>query len=78
MPPSVSARMLKLCDTMKARGGNLGMPHTQALGDGLFEVRAKAKEGIGRSLFCYMENRQIVILWGSQRKPIRCLSGFWI
>jgi phage-related protein len=28
------------------------MPHTRALGDGLFVLRLKAKEGIGRVFFC--------------------------
>jgi phage-related protein len=32
------------------------------MGDGLFEIRAKAQEGIGRSLYCYLKGRRIVIL----------------
>jgi hypothetical protein len=28
------------------------MPYTKPMGKGLFEVRAKEREGIGRSLFC--------------------------
>lgn len=62
MPPAIAARMLKLLDAMQEYGGNLGMPRTKALGDGLFEVRAKAKQGIGRGLFCYLNGKQIVIL----------------
>ena len=27
-------------------GGNLGMPHTKSLGNGLFEIRLKGQEGI--------------------------------
>ena len=30
--------------------------------DGLFEIRAKGKEGIGRSLFCTIKDREIIIL----------------
>jgi len=33
-------------------GPALGSPYTKALKDGLFEIRAKGKEGIGRSFFC--------------------------
>jgi phage-related protein len=62
MPPAIAARMLKLLDMMQEFGGNLGMPHTRALGDGLFELRAKAKDGIGRGLFCYASGKQMVIL----------------
>jgi phage-related protein len=32
------------------------------MGGGLFEVRAKGKEGIGRSLFCTLKGKEIVIL----------------
>ena len=47
---------------MEEYGPNLGMPHTRALGNGLFEIRAKAVEGIGRAFFCIMVGRKIVIL----------------
>ncbi len=40
----------------------LGMPHTRALGNGLFEIRTKAEEGIGRVFFCTMVGRKIIIL----------------
>ena len=32
------------------------------LGNGLFEIRAKAEEGIGRVFFCTMVGRKIIIL----------------
>lgn len=53
MPPKIQARILKLLELMEIHGANLGSPHTEALGNGLFEIRAKAAEGIGRGLFCY-------------------------
>jgi len=34
----------------------------------LFEVRAKAKEGIGRALFCYTKVKQIHILYAFMKK----------
>ncbi|MCP4024543.1 MAG: type II toxin-antitoxin system RelE/ParE family toxin [Desulfobacteraceae bacterium] len=40
----------------------LGRPHTASLGKGLFEIRAKGKEGISRSFFCSAQNKEIVIL----------------
>ena len=54
MPPNLQARILKLLELMETHGANLGAPHTAPMGSGMFEVRAKAKEGIGRALFCYM------------------------
>ena len=59
MPPKIQARMIKLLELMEKHGANLGPPHTEALGDGLFELRAKAQEGIGRGLFCYLQGRHI-------------------
>jgi phage-related protein len=44
-PVGLRARFRALTIRMEAFGPNLGMPHTRALGDGLFEIRAKADEG---------------------------------
>ena len=68
MPPKIQARMLRLLEMVEAYGANLGSPHTEAMGDGLFEIRAKAKEGIGRSLFCYMHGKQVCILHAFVKK----------
>lgn len=62
MPPKIQARILKLLELMEIHGANLGPPHTEALGNGLFEIRAKAAEGIGRGLFCYLKGRNIYVL----------------
>ena len=40
----------------------MGKPYTAPLGEGLFEIRAKGQEGIGRSLFCTVKGREIVVL----------------
>ena len=73
MPPKVQARFIRLLELMEKHGPNLGAPHTKPLNHGLFEVRAKAKEGIGRGLFCYTKRRQIHILYAfikkSQKTP---------
>ena len=46
LPQGLLARYLRLTDMMLEFGANLGMPHTRALGDGLFELRVKGREGI--------------------------------
>ena len=56
------ARYLRYSDRMEAYGPDLGMPHTRAMGDGLFELRLKAAEGIARVFYCTMGGRKIVIL----------------
>ncbi len=61
-PVGLRARFRALTIRMEEYGPNLGMPHTKALGNGLFEIRAKAKEGIGRVFFCTLVGRKIIIL----------------
>ncbi len=68
MPPKIQARMLRLLDLVEAHGANLGPPHTEYLGNGLFEIRAKAKEGIGRSLFCYLEGQNVCVVLSFVKK----------
>lgn len=69
MPPKIQARMIRLLELMEEHGANLGSPHTTPMGDGLFEIRAKAKEGIGRALFCYMKGEHVYILHAFVKKP---------
>ena len=39
------ARFLKYAERMEVYGPGLGMPHTKAMGGGLFELRIKAAQG---------------------------------
>ena len=68
MPPKIQARMLKLLELIEEHGANLGEPHTKPMGDGLFEIRAKAQEGIGRGLFCYLDGPNIKVLHAFVKK----------
>jgi phage-related protein len=38
------------------------MPHTRSMGEGLFELRLKAAEGIARIFYCTMVGKKIMIL----------------
>ena len=62
MPPKIQARIIKLLELIEIHGANLGPPHTEPMGGGLFEIRAKAKEGIGRGLFCYLKGQNVYVL----------------
>lgn len=68
MPPKIQARILRLLELVEEHGANLGAPHTAPIGNGLFEIRAKAKEGIGRALFCYMKGERVFILHAFVKK----------
>lgn len=56
------ARYLRYVDRMEVYGTDLGMPHTRAMGDGIFELRLKATEGIARVMYCTIVGRNIVML----------------
>ena len=56
------AGFLRYAERMEVYGPDLGMPHTRAMGDGLFELRLKAAEGIARVFYCTLVGRRIVIL----------------
>jgi phage-related protein len=62
LPAGFLARYLRYSDRMEVYGPDLGMPQTRAMGDGLFELRLKAAEGIARVFYCTTVGRKIVIL----------------
>lgn len=62
MPAGVLADYLRLCDAMALFGADLRMPHSRAIGDGLFELRPKGREGIGRVFYCAQHEKTIVVL----------------
>ena len=62
LPAGLLARFLRYAERMEVYGPDLGMPHTRAMGKGLFELRLKAEEGIARMLYCTKIGQQIVIL----------------
>jgi phage-related protein len=61
-PSKILAKTLYIFEMIEEFGANLGLPYTDSFGDGLFEVRAKGQEGIGRSIFCYAVGKKIIIL----------------
>lgn len=73
-----AARYIVLTRRMVAIGANLGPPHTDAFGDGLFELRLKGAEGIARVMYCTLVGRLIVMLHcfvkKSQKTPGRELQ----
>jgi phage-related protein len=55
-PVGIRAFYARITERMCTFGPNLGMPFTDSLGQGLFEIRAWGKEGIGRAFFCTLMN----------------------
>ena len=78
LPAGFIARFIRYAERMEVYGPDLGMPHTRPMGDGLFELRLKAAEGIARIFFCTVVARKIVVLHQfvkkSEKTPTRELK----
>ena len=78
LPDTLAARYIVLTRRMTAVGANLGPPHTDSFGDGLFELRLKGADGIARVFFCTLIGRRIMMLHSfikkSQKTPLRELQ----
>jgi phage-related protein len=62
LPAGFAARFLRYAERMEIYGPDLGMPHTQAVGEGLFELRLRAAEGIARVFYCTLVGCEVVML----------------
>ncbi|WP_233410065.1 MULTISPECIES: type II toxin-antitoxin system RelE/ParE family toxin [Burkholderia] len=62
LPKTLLARFFALADRMEQYGPNLREPHTQSMGNGLYEMRLKGAEGIARVFYCAIVDRRIVML----------------
>lgn len=62
MPDGFLARFVRYAERMEIYGPDLGMPHTRAMGESLFELRLKAAEGIARVFYCTVVDRKITFL----------------
>jgi phage-related protein len=77
-PAGILANYLHILEIIEEFGPSVGKPYTAPMGSGLFEIRAKGKEGIGRSLFCTVKGKEIIILHSfikkTQKAPKRELD----
>jgi phage-related protein len=75
MPAGILASYLRLLETMEVHGADLRMPHSRAMGDGLFELRPRGPEGIGRVFYCTQVGKQIVVLHSFVKKTQETPAG---
>jgi phage-related protein len=67
-PKGILADFLRVVELIEEFGPAIGRPHTAPLSKGLFEIRAKGREGIGRSIFCSVRDRKLIILHSFVKK----------
>ncbi len=61
-PVDALADYARLVELLAEYGPSLRLPHSRALGDGLFELRPRGRSGIGRTFYCFMLGKRIVVL----------------
>lgn len=67
-PVGFLADYARLVELLIEFGPNLRMPHSRAMGGGLFELRPRGREGIGRALYCFVVGQKVIILHAFVKK----------
>ena len=63
LPPKLQARLLRLMEMVEAVGlDQIHEPHVKHLDGKLWELRAKAQEGIARGIYVAMTGRRVIVL----------------
>ena len=77
-PVGILADYARLVELLLDFGPALRMPHSRAMGGGLFELRPHGEEGAGRALYCWATDRRGVILHAFRKRtktsPLRDLE----
>lgn len=68
LPIGIRAHYARLASLLVDYGIDLRLPHSRAMGEGLFELRVKGKEGIARIFYCTLIGKRIVMLHGFIKK----------
>lgn len=67
-PVGILADYARLVELLIEFGPSLRMPHSRAMGGGLFELRSRGREGIGRALYCFVVGQKVIILHAFVKK----------
>jgi len=67
-PVEILADYARLVELLIEYGPNLRLPHSRAMGDGLFELRPRGRTGIGRAFYCFLIGRRVVVLHAFVKK----------
>ncbi|WP_330999183.1 type II toxin-antitoxin system RelE/ParE family toxin [Oryzicola mucosus] len=79
LPPSLQARLIRLMEMVETVGlDQMREPHVKHIENKLWELRAKASEGIARGLYVTLTGRRVVVLHvfvkKSQKTPRSALN----
>ncbi len=68
LPTGIRASYARLTELLEEFGLELHMPYSRAMGQGLFELRPRGREGIASVFYCTKVGRRIVILHSFVKK----------
>jgi phage-related protein len=71
LPVGIRAAYVRLTELLEEFGLELRMPHSRAMGGGLYELRPRGREGIARVFYCALVGWRIVILHSFMKKTQR-------
>ena len=67
-PVDVLADYARLVELLMDHGPSLRLPHSRALGGGLFELRPRGRSGIRRAFYCFLMGKRVVIVHAFMKK----------
>lgn len=67
-PVDILADYTRIVELLMEFGPDLRMPHSRAMGGGLFELRPRGRQGVGRAVYCYVTGRRVVMLHAFVKK----------
>ena len=67
-PVGILADYARLVELLIEFGPDLRMPHSKAMGEGLFELRPRGREGIGRAMYCFLVGERIIVVGAFVKK----------
>ena len=78
-PSELQAKFIHIVELVEQHGPqDIGMPLIKSIGNGIFEIRVKSKDNIGRAIFCMVKHKEIIILHGfikkTQKIPLKDLK----
>ena len=79
LPVDVRAHFVRIAEMLEASGPSaVGMPFVRHLTDGLWEIRAKGKDVIGRAIYVKAVGQRLVVVHAfikkTQKTPSKALS----
>jgi phage-related protein len=76
LPPGLQARLIRLMEAVEAVGlEQLREPHVKHLEGKLWELRAKAAEGIARGIYVTVTGRKVIVLHVFVKKSQKSPAG---